>query len=680
MEQAVFLIPEGHPDKPGRLNNLGNSYQSLFNQFGRLDDLRISVSCLEQAVFLTPDGFADKPGQLSNLGNSYQSLFQYSGQLEDAGKAISCLMQASSFAPADHPDQTTYLSKLGSLFWDMFKSSQLPAHALRATNYWKSAALVVAGSPFMRHVSSCAWALSSHLCGLPPIEAYTSCMTLIPHVIWLGASAQDRYERLAPTVGVLATEAATAAISHTRYDLALEWLEQGRSVVWGQTLQLRSPHDELYAVHPELAEELRLVSAHFEHTSTALSSGASTAGGGEPPHKTAQRHRWLAQRREELIECARRLPGLEDFLRPPKASQIMSWVQDKTTVIVNVHEFRCDALVIQAGARDITHIPLPDFSVQKAKEARAELGRCLLARGFQRGIKPDRRKLDFKDILEMLWTDVAKPVLDHLGITHPLPVDEMPHITWCTTGLLSFLPLHAAGDYSNPATVLPNLAISSYTPTVSARKPRTSSPAKFSGILAVGHMSAIPDRKLQALPGTRDELDRVQAHAKGLLFTRLDEANARTDSVLQAMKERSWVHLACHASQNKTDPTKSAFHLHDADLDLDTISRNPLENAQFAFLSACQTATGDSDLPDESIHLAAGMLNAGFPTVIATMWSINDKDAPIVADKVYECLLEGGVPDSGKAAKALHKAVTHLRQQIGEDEFERWVPYIHLGC
>ncbi|KAG9088853.1 hypothetical protein FS749_001806 [Ceratobasidium sp. UAMH 11750] len=378
---------------------------------------------------------------------------------------------------------------------------------------------------------------------------------------------------------MLATEAATAAISHTRYNLALEWLEQGRSIVWGQTLQLRTPHDELYAVHPDLAEDLQSVSAGFERASTALSSGTSTQAGGELPHETARRHRSLAQRREELIEFVRRLPELEDFLRPPKASQIMSWVQDKTTVIVNVHELRCDALIIQAGARDIAHIPLPEFSVQKAKEARAELGRCLLARGSQRGIKPDRRKLSFKDILELLWTDVAKPVLDHLGITHPLPVDDLPHITWCTTGPLSFLPLHAAGDYSNPATVLPNLAISSYTPTVGALKLRTSPPAKFSGILAVGHMSAIPDCKLQALPGTRDELDRVQEHAKGLLFTRLDEANARTDSVLQAMKDRSWVHLACHASQNKTDPTKSAFHLHDADLDLDTISRNPLENA-----------------------------------------------------------------------------------------------------
>ncbi|KAG9087367.1 hypothetical protein FS749_002960 [Ceratobasidium sp. UAMH 11750] len=283
----------------------------------------------------------------------------------------------------------------------------------------------------------------------------------------------------------------------------------------------------------------------------------------------------------------------------------------------------------------------------------------------------------FEDVLAMLWYDVVKPVLDHLGISDVSPAEDLPHITWCTTGPLSFLPLHAAGDYSSPNTILPNLAISSYTPTISSLSERTFSPASFSGILAVGHASSI--RGLAELPGTRDELDQMQVHAGSLPFTRMDEENACTDAVLKAMQDHSWVHFACHASQNSLDPMKSAFHQHDGNLDLAMIARHPLKNAQLAFLSACQTAAGDSALPDESIHLAAGLLMAGDSTVIPTMWSINDRDAPLVAGKVYECLLEGGSPDTRKAALALHKAVAHLRQTIGMDEFVRWVPYIHTG-
>ncbi|KAG9085100.1 hypothetical protein FRC06_003734, partial [Ceratobasidium sp. 370] len=259
---------------------------------------------------------------------------------------------------------------------------------------------------------------------------------------------------------------------------------------------------------------------------------------------------------------------------------------------------------------------------------------------------------------------------------HPVPVDDLPHITWCTTGSLSFLPLHAAGDYSSSSTVLSNLVISSYTPTISSLRQPTSSPTPFSGILAVGQSATLG---LEPLPGTREELNRIQGLASGIAFTRLDEENARTDAVLEAMKGHSWVHFACHGSQDREDPMKSALHLHDGRLDLATIHHHPLKNAQLAFLSACQTAAGDSELPDESIHLAAGLLMAGYPAVIATMWSISDKDAPLVAEKFYECVLEGGVPDSRKAATSLHKAVASLRETIGVDKFARWVPYIHIG-
>jgi len=45
-----------------------------------------------------------------------------------------------------------------------------------------------------------------------------------------------------------------------------------------------------------------------------------------------------------------------------------------------------------------------------------------------------------------------------------------------------------------------------------------------------------------------------------------------------------------------------------------------LPNASIAFLSACHSAAGDQDQPDEVVHLGAAMLGAGFQSVIATMW------------------------------------------------------------
>ena len=101
-------------------------------------------------------------------------------------------------------------------------------------------------------------------------------------------------------------------------------------------------------------------------------------------------------------------------------------------------------------------------------------------------------------------------------------------------------------------------------------------------------------------------------------------------------------------------------------------------DGEFAFLSACETAAGDENLPEESIHLAAGIMMAGYPAVIGTLWSIVDKDAPLVAEKVYARLYNNGSPDSRQAAHALHDAVACLREQ-DEQKFLSWVPFIHLG-
>lgn len=45
-----------------------------------------------------------------------------------------------------------------------------------------------------------------------------------------------------------------------------------------------------------------------------------------------------------------------------------------------------------------------------------------------------------------------------------------------------------------------------------------------------------------------------------------------------------------------------------------------LKNALFAYLSACETAKGDSERPDQAVHLAAAMLFVGFRSIVATMW------------------------------------------------------------
>jgi len=219
--------------------------------------------------------------------------------------------------------------------------------------------------------------------------------------------------------------------------------------------------------------------------------------------------------------------------------------------------------------------------------------------------------------------------------------------------------------------------ISSYTTTLTAilEKPREM-PRLFQG-LAVVTQPKTPGST--PLPGTKEELIRIQSYTKDLRMESLPGEKATVENVLSSMKTCSWIHLACHAVQVLAEPTESGFLLHNGALDLSEIIKLSLPHADFAFLSACQTATGNEKLSEEATHLAAGMVSAGYRSVIATMWSISDKQAPLLADDVYSELLKDGEPDSTRAAYALHHAVKSLRQRTGESSFLSWVPYIHVG-
>jgi CHAT domain-containing protein len=262
----------------------------------------------------------------------------------------------------------------------------------------------------------------------------------------------------------------------------------------------------------------------------------------------------------------------------------------------------------------------------------------------------------------------------------------MPHVTWCATGPLAFLPLHAAGIYDtkdpSKSFSASQYVISSYTPSFSAllapHIQRVRHPSSLSSIPRVVAVSQPNTPGSAPLPCTTAEAAIIRQHLPSL-FKHLDGNQATVDTVLNAMKEYNWVHLACHGIQDD-EPTKSAFLLYDGRLELSRLMSVSLEHAELAVLSACQTAKGDERLPEEAVHLAAGMLGVGYRSVVATMWAINDADGPVLSDKLYAALKRNREEGQGlKVAHALHEAVEHLRETIGEGDFTRWVPFVHFG-
>jgi len=256
---------------------------------------------------------------------------------------------------------------------------------------------------------------------------------------------------------------------------------------------------------------------------------------------------------------------------------------------------------------------------------------------------------------------------------HP---EHLTRIWWCATGSLAFLPIHAAGIYdTNKGDKISDYVVSSYTPTLTAIL--DSSTPKVGNDFRILTVAQPSTPNAAQIPKTEDEVKLVQSLAGGISTINLMSEEATVERVLEEMKKTDWVHMACHGKQETGEPMKSGLFLHNNILELAEIVKHTLPRADFAFLSACQTAVGDERIADESVHLAAGMFMAGYRGVIATMWSIKDNDGPQVAEDVYKQILKDEKPNRKAAAHALHDAVKRLRES--GTELTAWVPFIHLG-
>ena len=123
------------------------------------------------------------------------------------------------------------------------------------------------------------------------------------------------------------------------------------------------------------------------------------------------------------------------------------------------------------------------------------------------------------------------------------------------------------------------------------------------------------------LPCTRHELDAIAGHVrnKHLVKFGTTETPALVKDILLNIPAASIVHLACHGQQN-SKPLDSALLLDDGQLKVTQLMQLSIQKASLVFLSACETAMGDANLPDEVIHLAAAMLFVGFCGAVGTMW------------------------------------------------------------
>ncbi|KAH9834461.1 CHAT domain-containing protein [Rhodofomes roseus] len=678
------------------LNNHGAACLEYAKHTGLLSYLDEAINSLEKAVGLVPDGHAMKPAYLGNLANAHFHYYQKDDtQYSHAETGIELMTHAVQLTPEHHARKVECYHDLGNKFFVQYQHTLDKNDLHFAIVYHHAAATAFTGSIATRFAAAKMWAhcaFQDSSLHDECLEAYSWACSLLPKLIWLGQNMTEQYRQIL-SLQDFVNEAASIAIMLNKLDTAVEWLEQGRSIVWNQLLQLRAHYEELDEQYPELAKELRSAAQALEKESISQSN-ANIAQSSVFLHEAAAHHHQLAERWEYLLREVQAKPGFHTFLKPKSFRDIHSACKNGPVIMVNVHRLRCDALILVSGQESVVHVALENFTSHMGSEMQHALHGVILQTEVQmRETRQSRQaklisasgqpKHSLRAILAILWHHVAQPIIQALGL-QCLPDEQKAHCWWCVTGPLAMLPIHAAGLYDghSPSDQVSSYMVSSYTPTLASLTASLHAEAsEFKGLL----MIAQPQTPGQPpLYFAAEEQSVVMRHmdACHTLNHYLSGSAATIEAVLDGLSTCSWVHMACHGTQNLLEPTKSAFCLHDGSLELSALITKSIPHAELAILSACQTATGAANLSEEAVHLAAGMLFAGFKSVIATMWSIRDEDAPIIVEEVYSYLCKDNRPHGSKSALALHVAVNRLREEIGvmdDAALLAWVPFIHVG-
>ncbi|KAJ3525984.1 hypothetical protein NMY22_g10352 [Coprinellus aureogranulatus] len=654
--------------------------QSRFQHTLVLSDIDEAISIHRDAVQSTRGSHLVLPTMLNCLGYALYERSAFLRSLPDIDDAISVHERSLQLASKGQGVMLHCLESLAMCYH--LRSDITGSHEDLDVSFESFKRAVTCGSGPLNERTRVArlWARNSTELRRGPDEilsAFGFAVGFASLTAGLEQTVQSRFSQFKDVSGIT-LEGAAAACQLEEPGKAVEWLEQ----------------DDLRAKDSNLAQRLLDVSKKLEQTGSTrqalqVSMDMSTKISLEDE---ARSHLALSREWDELVSTVRTIPEFKFFLEPSSWVDLMEHLPTSgPIVVINVHKSRCDAIALKSHRLSVCFES--PVGVRKCQNAGTLRGDGRGAQGkdshtMETEIESNRHQ----GALRGLWVEVAKPILESLGYSRldTSSTSRPPRIWWCPTGVMTFLPIHAAGIYeAGESDSVLDYAVSSYTPTITALADRVKNCCPIdkavSGLFLTGHPKA---PGVCEIGGTILEVDGIQTKAvdESVRFMKVIGEDLTLNDCLKHMGDFSSVHLACHASQNAADPLQSRFILHNGQLNLIDIIQMDLKNADLAFLSACQTSTGEEKLSDEAVHLAAGMLAAGYRRVVATMWPINDSYAPTVANDFYEYLWrdreegEDGF-DGSLSAYALHHAVQQLRQRLDESEASllAWVPYVHFG-
>jgi CHAT domain-containing protein len=650
LKYSGLLLDAPHPNERIRAHSLCGRYQILLLAF----NITGKISYLNESITVGKDILELKSVQefhlytADKLAKSLLTRERLLGQIEDRHEAIRLITMVIDNQHAREPDRFALACNWATHARSVDHPTTLIAYKTALLSMKKSFKLSFAPTVSIQHT----------------------------RLVAMGEACQT-----------MPLDYASFQIHLSRFEEAIETLEQGRALIWSEMRNLRIPMSQNIEADPPLAMRLTEINQELESITTSIApsvrlrmdDGVTPDGNGTGPFgQLVGKQRKLVEERDALISQIQGQPGFEGFLKMPPFGTLRSAASRGPIILINHCRWRSDILII-------FHHLLP-CSIPNADDfyARANKLRDELVEARKHGLDSDEYQDALCSVLKDLYGLVGEPVIKRLRM---LGVPEQSRIWWCPTSVFCSLPLHAMGPIpSNDAgrpRYFSDLYVPSYTPSLSALiESRRASPQMLE------KPSLLLVDQPEDLPSAKGEIEVIQRALKARVTVKcLVSSESTPPSVVEGLRGSQFAHFACHGVLETGKPFEACFKLHGGSrLTLLDIVQSRLPDAEFAFLSCCHAAeiTEDS-IADEALHLTAAMQYCGFRSVVGTMWAMADTDGQGLAKSFYGSLFssrETGVPALPyyeRSAHALRDATQKLRMKRGIT-LERWVNFVHYGA
>jgi CHAT domain-containing protein len=234
------------------------------------------------------------------------------------------------------------------------------------------------------------------------------------------------------------------------------------------------------------------------------------------------------------------------------------------------------------------------------------------------------------------------------------------HAVFVPHGILHYLPFSALKDGNGRALIesfsmslAPSATVLGYCMEKDGNRPSE-------GVLAVANPD-LGDEKTD-LPFAERE---VQALKRTYKMVRSYSGPAATEAAVRSASDNAFglVHFACHGEYEPETPLFSALLLSPDAKDDGRLEAQEIFDMRFdcrlVVLSACETGLAKITRGDEVVGLARSFLFAGAPSVMTSLWKVDDLATAVLMKRFYRYLKQGN-----SRAEALRKAQVFVKETL----------------